>query len=340
MDSDFLQNILNKIEESIVSQLLPKEAIDQYHSGNIAQVHLKKYIKSIGNLSAQYLKKENISPGCSELDAEAYALYYLPINAAKILNTLQYIPKTDDRLLRVLDYGCGPGTASLAFHSLFPKKHRIDLIDHDPSMLACAKNLTSAFVETYGATLTDENKDYDFIFLSNVLSENEASKSSKLIQSLVNKLSHKGYIILLEPGSLKITRQLMQLRDSLLHSDQTLSVIFPCPHRLACPMLKLNDQWCHGTLKWTKPKLIDQFDELLGFNKHRIKFSCIIFQKEGSNSSGYRLIQDPSRSKRGTTLSLCGDGELKTITVPKRKANLLRGLKSWDIVGNEVLQDD
>jgi hypothetical protein len=64
--------------------------------------------------------------------------------------------------------------------------------------------------------------------------------------------------------------------------------------------------WCHGTIEWRQPKLNAQFDDLLSFNKHRIKYSAFLFQRGGSLKDGVRVISAPSKERAGIETLLCG----------------------------------
>ena len=66
--------------------------------------------------------------------------------------------------------------------------------------------------------------------------------------------------------------------------------------------------WCHGTLNWLRPKLITQLDHLLGFNKHRIKYSSFLFRRESEPLGGFRVITPAEKGPRGREVTLCGEG--------------------------------
>jgi hypothetical protein len=76
--------------------------------------------------------------------------------------------------------------------------------------------------------------------------------------------------------------------------------------------------WCHGTLEWEQPPLHRQLDQLLGFNKHRIKFSCFIFQDAAELGSGVRVLTPPEKGRSGVEALLCGQGIYGIGRIPKR----------------------
>lgn len=348
MNSYEYSQIVEDIERLVVSSFLPQEAQTQYQSGAIAQKHLIPFAERLKILSDQYVQKPEHAPTVSMQDAQAYALYYLLINAAKIAAlTTNLSTALLNRPLKILDYGSGPGTASLAYLFSNPLSHSIDLVDTQGAMRTCADILLTRWErlnqkniswKTH-STLPSDVSQYDIIFVANMFSESKVESNQGIIKSLIGKLSESGQLVVVEPGTVHATRKLMSLRDRLVEQKE-MKVVFPCTHQLSCPLLKLPDQWCHGTLHWTMPKLVKQFDQILGFNKHRIKYSAAIFQKEDPNVSGYRLLQDPEKSKKGVSFMLCGKGALHQITLPKGKAGILQRLETWDIVAEKDLPNE
>jgi hypothetical protein len=64
--------------------------------------------------------------------------------------------------------------------------------------------------------------------------------------------------------------------------------------------------WCHGSIEWRQPKLNAQLDDLLSFNKHRIKYSAFLFQKGGALLEGIRVITEPVKERDGIKAVVCG----------------------------------
>ena len=81
--------------------------------------------------------------------------------------------------------------------------------------------------------------------------------------------------------------------------------------------------WCHGSLEgagkdFDSSKLVGQFDELLGYNKHRVKYSALILQASGSTPSGYRVMRDAEVTRRGIEVLLCGHDFYGTSILSKK----------------------
>lgn len=319
--------IVADIERLLADTLLSPKGADQYERGKVAQAELRIFAERIAEFSASYVACQ--SPAIrSEDDAAAYALYYLPINLVKVLHLLQRCPADiKTRPLRVLDFGCGPGTASLALLESFPLPTTLTLVDRSPAMLTMSSKLLNAWslmkniaLVPFSAVLTLEtSQEYDLILACNVLNELSNLEQERLCDKLLSQLSSNGVLLLLEPALQSSTRQLMQLRDTLLLKHRNLVPLFPCTHRDACPMLRESgEDWCHGTLQWTAPPLVNQFDSILGFNKHRIKYASLILQRDGHIPEGMRVIGESSKGRAGTEALLCGAEHYGVVRLPKR----------------------
>jgi ribosomal protein RSM22 (predicted rRNA methylase) len=342
--------IVADIERMLATTLLSPQGAAQYEQGKVAQTELRIFAERIAQFSASYVACQ--SPAIrSEEDAAAYALYYLPINLVKVLHLLGKCPaEMRSRPLRVLDFGCGPGTASLALLESFPLPSVLTLVDRSSAMLALASKLLNTWSLKKGtaplafSTLQalEASQEYDLIFACNVLNELSHAEQKRLCDKLLSQLSTDGVLLLLEPALQRSTRQLMQLRDMLLLERQDLVPIFPCTRRDACPMLQASPtDWCHGTLQWDEPKLSRQLDEMLGFNKHRLKYSAFLFQKNGHVREGLRVITGAQRSKRGFESLVCGQEFYGTLSLPKRnqteRNSDFRSTESYDRINLEPL---
>jgi ribosomal protein RSM22 (predicted rRNA methylase) len=328
----------------LVKHLLCREAEIQYAAGNIAREFLDPSIKTLRKISERYTEhtvgKLLTQPINTEQEAVAYALYYLPVNFAKISRLLSYCSLPKD--YSVLDYGSGPGTGSLAalFHSIRPS--RIVCIDHSSQMRKVAQRLVSP-QESVHPVLTTEyysklpeiphKESFDLIIAANVLAELSVEEGTGLIESLLKKIPPKGYLLLIEPGQCAHTRRLMTIRDTICSERSGIVPIFPCCRKDICPMLRKSDSdWCHGTIQWERPRLIQQFDDVLEFNKHRLSYSAFIFQREGSLPTGYRVIERGRRDRKGIQATLCGENFYGPVLLkPKTRSKENRALERSEV---------
>lgn len=345
-------------EKVVANALLAPNLLRRYASGDsLPHSTLVPFADRLKRISERYTSHRPgsalASPIRDEGDAEAYALYYAPINFAKIHHVLGYLPQTFwKRDLRVLDYGSGPGTATLTVSKLCGSTFIPVLVETSSFMRATAQKLLAALSnvsESGGQIVSSLNsvskEPFDLIIAANVIAELSDTDARELVCSLQGMLSENGALLLLEPGQQLQTRRLMHLRNLLLRNDLALAPVFPCPRRSPCPMLEASQtDWCHGTLHWDRPKLVHALDSLTGFNKHRIKYTAFLFQKSGIATTGFRLLRDPEKGRRGMTVPVCGPDYYGEMTVPKGTAEeryrCLRRSEQWDLVRISGLSED
>jgi phospholipid N-methyltransferase len=322
---------ISAIEEHLVASILSAEAKRQYALGDVSTKELLPFINLLREISAAYVSHETgqrlPSPITSNTDAKAYALYYTPINAAKVLHLLNYVTPQSENL-KVLDLGSGPGTASLALLSHFKGSVELTCIESSKEMRSAAKELVSTFrgraqlssltfCESLGALKSDEK--FDLIIAANVFAEMPDTEAQKSLDILAKAINETGYLMLIEPGQFNHTRRLMTLRDRITELYKTFAPIFPCLRNDRCPMLlESTSDWCHGTLEWQQPRLNAQIDDLLGFNKHRIKFSSFIFRNHGALLEGARVLTPPEKTRAGVEALICSKDLYGIARIPKR----------------------
>jgi 2-polyprenyl-3-methyl-5-hydroxy-6-metoxy-1,4-benzoquinol methylase len=312
--TEAVSKALEHLEAQLVGTLLSPKAATQFAQGAIAAAELTPVAERIKALSHAYVSEHSGQlPAVTDREAaKAYALYFLPINFAKVLYLLDELPADfKTRPLEVLDFGCGPGTASLAVQSWHRGAVSLTLVDHASAMLDVARSILApqgAAARFLGVEqFRDDTKRYDLIVLANVLTELASEQCATLLDELLQKLTPNGVVLILEPALQGITRRMQALRDTALDRHQELTPLFPCTRRDPCPMLVADTQsWCHGTLRWQAPRLVMQLDALTGFNKHRVKFCAFIFQRDGLLRQGLRILEPAQRKKFGVELSVCG----------------------------------
>lgn len=308
--------------------LLPPEACTQFRRGAISQETLRPLADTIRRLSDRYVSRRGVTPLTLE-EATAYALYYTLVNGAKIHHLLKRGSKALIAPARILDYGCGPGTASLVASYLFDSP-AITAVDSAPAMRDVATRLLTARAAEkplqweVGSTFTGQ---FDLIIAANMLNELSPPEGLALIAKLVEALTPNGCLLTVEPALFETTRAHMALRDATLARFPELTILFPCTHGAPCPMLTRSEtEWCHAPLPWNEPRLVRQIDTLTGFNKHRPKYSAFIFGRATGPADGLRIIRAAEKSAKGTTALVCGPqiyGELTLLKRHKTEANRL-----------------
>lgn len=292
-------------------------------------------------LDNQYLTEERLRL--------AYLSYFLPVNAAKVQTILDELPASDlkvqsvqgDAPVRVLDLGSGPGTAALAvldWMQQSPRRQRgieVTAVDGARAALDEAQGLWNAYcrisaprharlhcvhsnLERNGwVKCIDQSNSYHVIIIANTLNElyrtshDPVQRQADLIQVLLERLDHNGALIIIEPALRQTARNLHHLRDRLL-ALQACTVYSPCLHEQPCPALVKEDDWCHEERSWVPPPWIPAIDKVVGFIKDALKFSYVIFRKDGAsivprNQDVFRVVSELRTLKGDTRAWLCNE---------------------------------
>lgn len=320
---------LEIIEQHLASTLLSPEGQTQYQQGDVGKVELQRFAASIKALSEGYTSHvvgERALPSIpSDRDAAAYALYYVPINAAKVLHIAPLVTPSRPHI-RVADFGCGPGTLALALLACSSCHFDFTLIEKSPHMLSLAERLITSWKATEARGIVCRCTDiptqgygsYDLVCAANSLAELTDERMLDTVRKLSALVAPNGTLVLIEPGQHHHTRRLMAVRNVLLEENASLVPLFPCTRRDSCPMLSASStDWCHGTIEWRQPPLHAQLDDILGFNKHRIKYSAFVFRNGGVTNPGYRVITPAEKGPQGIDSLLCGPDYYGVVRIKK-----------------------
>jgi SAM-dependent methyltransferase len=130
-------NPLAGLESYLASRILSESAFARYQLGDVPHRELQPYVSELQRISQAYVTHDSgrklSSPRANARSAEAYALYYTPINAAKILH-LAPLLRFDSPEVSILDVGCGPGTAVLSLLYALNKRLRITCVENSSHM--------------------------------------------------------------------------------------------------------------------------------------------------------------------------------------------------------------
>lgn len=279
--------------------------------------------------------------------SSGYLVYYLPVNLAKVqllLDELQpVLPVVPAQDFRVLDVGGGPGTGALGVLDWCVSKsaspattlHAV-VVDRSPQVLRVSSEIWQAYSEqqrgmsipplktvecnlerSLPATLREGAgvTGYQLIIVQNLLSElfvgslDPLGQRTALLGELLNYLAPEGSLMLIEPATRAASRELHQVRDHLL-AGRHCSVYAPCLHDAPCSALVKPDDWCHEERKWECPAWIAQLDREVGLIKDALKFSYVIFRKDGKtlvprNPDYHRVVSELRVMKGEKRVWLC-----------------------------------
>ena len=245
---------------------------------------------------------------------QAYLLYYLPVNLVKLFPLLDELAKggafdcTQRQQLSVLDIGCGPGTFMLGLLEYIcragrPNTARLESIsltgiDRIKDNLAAADSLIGQHCSLdclppgltvkasfrQGSVISPDflksPELYDLIIAGNVIAELQGEALSACLAAITGHLAPGGALIILDPGTRRAARRLLEVRQILLQNTQ-LHLFAPCLCAAACPLQDDAAQWCHEKLFWRPTEAVRQIDGVLGFTKEKgIKYSFLSFVKK------------------------------------------------------------
>lgn len=240
-----------------------------------------------------YLAKPNLR--------RAYVHYYLPVNAEKVARVLKelavYAPRTQPP--RVLDYGCGPGTAAIAalLHGPVADLTLVDVVDEalDDARFFCAE------LGVQARTMHEvPDEKFDLILAANVFAEHLAP--------LEERLTDTGHLVVIEPALAATTRKLMKWRDDAVARGYKIAA--PCLGQVKCPMLEREDLWCHQDVPWPRPGTVAEIDRRLGLNKESLKYSYMVLTRNGrtlaDREGNVRVVSNLHKEKGKAWGWVCG----------------------------------
>jgi hypothetical protein len=276
----------------------------------------------------------------------SYLLYFLPLQAAKFVTLFELYPEAMKRgldeakrsgVLRVADFGAGPGTASIALmlwllEQDLPADLKIELhwVDLNRAILedgrALVETLSSHFPKLRGKVSVhlrsgpwwefarELEGETTFAFMGNVLNEAPGGpldfsnpRSIELWAAVAPKLGGSG-LLLVEPAMRRASQLLSRLRNELLQRgvlpETPGSLWGPCLHAGRCPLSEGRD-WCHVSMPTQVPgQWFRNFSEGLGSERNWLKFAYLWLASAKHpapepRANARRVISDPLNRGEG-----------------------------------------
>lgn len=266
----------------------------------------------------------------------AYLLFFAPQTAARtyaaLQGILQRLPALPRRPLRVLDLGCGVGSAALVARELLGEKTgcvpEITCVDWSAQALAVvAEWLPGAtFVQADLRTFRPQAAGYDLILSSFAFNEAfpktpEALAALRLLLGALNpEPETTPFLLLLEPASRLDTPRFLDLRTRLPEAP----LYAPCPHARACPMAATQEGICHDVRRFRPGRAATLLNRRLYRTISDVKYALLAFGRPGgAQAEGFgeaeflRLVGPVDKAKGVLTSRVCmGDGALRRLEVP------------------------
>lgn len=277
---------------------------------------LQTIADSVLQLSDFYITQpEGETPWDKNFCQIAYRNYYLPLNftrCAKVIERAQQVGFFED-LSHFIDWGCGPGTASLALAASDLKnqiKEQV-LFDHSSTVLKVFSDLHGRLVKPSTHTNLDlkrsSNKDRTCLVFSYSFTE---------LTELPIGWNQFEALMILEPSTSQDGRRLMALRDKLM--EHGYSIWAPCTHHLKCPLLhQSKHDWCHDRAHVNGPEWFDQLEQVLPIKNRTVTTSYIVARKKPApeflKNKG-RLTGDSLEEKGKTRQLICRNENREFLT--------------------------
>lgn len=321
-----MQDFLKKLEEALKAHIketyLPPHRArtpgwnhhDLVFFARGADLLSTAFTEGRAELPRNYFNKKEFRSG--------FLLYFFLPTFVKVWKCLEQTPAhLKGRSLKILDLGCGPGTASLACSAFF-KDQPLEIFGYEQNVnirrdaIGLWKKLALPHHRFHFTQHPIPNDRIDIAIASYFFTEIPFGEQIKWARKILDKSK---FFIIVEPALQKDTRQLMTLRDQIL-KEGLAQVLAPCLHQQNCPMFAANKRdWCHFYIDWKCPQIIRQADELIG-NKHDyLKMAYMIFSRQLSavscqQKTSWRVVSSPLISKGKKEFILCGsNGRLEKI---------------------------
>jgi hypothetical protein len=246
----------------------------------------------------------------------AYRNYYLPLNiirCEKVIERGQQVGFFAD-LTHFVDWGCGPGTASLALAANENLKRQIKeqlLFDHSSAVFKAFADLQSQLIRPQVTTHIELNKYSHHKNACLVF-----SYSLTEVETLPYGWNEFEALMILEPSTSQDGRKLMELRKKLMDAD--FSIWAPCTHTQDFPLLtQSKHDWCHDRAVVNSPEWFTELEQLLPMKNRTVTTSYLLARKRKApdvlKTKG-RLTGDSLNEKGKTRQLICRNDQREFLT--------------------------
>ena len=279
----------------------------------------------------------------------AYGLFFLPQSFVRTTYALRFITegrqwKAPSSPLRILDLGSGPGSCGVAcahyFKQLGVPELELHALDHSATALAALEPFAEATLgnkcmvktrigDAHRADTWPEGP-FDIIIAGFVLNEMKSLGQPALIQwieSMKDRLTPDGLILILEPA-LKVTSQRLQKLSDEIAAHEIISRIGPELDAHPCPQLADGVHWSHEVRHWQIPSTTEFINRKLHRDLRDVRFTFAAFSNQkikALDPSAIRIVSDIQIIKGLLRLIGVQNGQLQTVEVSTR------GLSKHDV---------
>lgn len=244
-----------------------------------------------------------------------YSSFYLPTNMVKLnwgLSNLDSVLIDQLKESVLIDYGCGPGTFTLAWLNYFGDGE-VYCVDLSSLMLDQAEKFGKAFFPNAQISYSQENPSIE---KQKVLlfghSMNEMSLME--IESLIEKTDPE-HIIMIEPGTYSVFQLLKELRGKLIGKY---NLHYPCIDHSPCPMI--DKDWCHQVIRTTHDPSIERLSQKAKIDRRTMPLCFHVYSKSKPvRLTTARTVQFLRETKFSFDYKVCMGDKLVEIQILKKK---------------------
>jgi len=241
----------------------------------------QKLAESVKKLSDYFIQNPQGSTPWHESWAQiAYLAYFLPLNHARVQAVVKeaHTQSFFEGLDRVIDFGSGFGTASLALTGHFQKF----------TLIEKAKDICSRFDFLPREQSTWFDKAPSFVQQQSSLAV--FSYSLTELTDLPPWAKQMEALMILEPSTQQDGRKLLELRQKLI--DNGYSLWAPCTHQGRCPLLiQSKTDWCHDRIHFEMPKWYASLEQHLPMKNRTLTTSYLLARKKKAPARASNLAR-------------------------------------------------
>lgn len=293
---------------------------------------ISKVAQSVLRLSDFYIAQPSAAtPWNEEYCQIAYRNYYLPLNQLRCTGVVQRGAQVGffDGLSHFVDWGCGPGTASLALAANEKIRKQIKtqtLFDHSTTVLKSFGDLHSQLVNV---------KKTDQLKLKNTPEGQNSllvfSYSITELEQLPEGWDEFEALMILEPSTRDDGRKLLELREKL--KAEGYSIWAPCTHQNGCPLLlHSKNDWCHDRFHVQAPEWFSEVEAQLPMRNRTITTSYLLARRKPAPLTTKARLTGDSLEENGKTRQLVCRSEAREFLAWMHKSIEPQTLNRGDLV--------
>lgn len=265
------------------------------------------------DLQSNYRLQNQVGYDCLE-QLKAYVFSRMPATYAVVHKLISNHFK-EKNIESIVDFGCGVGTASLAFSAVNSNLKNCYLIEKNSYALGFAKE----FLNLISPLINIHEYIPDKVSLS-IMSYSLNELKSNWQETVLNLWEKSENLLIIEPGTNSLFNNLLNVRDFLIANGA--NIVAPCFNSKRCP-LKNSSDWCHFQEKIARSKEV-KFLKSAEKSFENEAYCYLIASRDGEkfeNINNSRVIAEPRKHSGHMEIKLCSDGIIKNKTITSKDIN-------------------